>query len=210
MRQNTVRLGYVSASIAFIATLGFGIAQLLQVAGVLHYPLDEILIYAFSFCISVPLLVSLNVLHEFVSDNRKTWSRIAISLAICYVVFAAMVYTVQLAVVLPKSHETASSQVLILSPHSLFWMLDGLAYLFMGLAVLFLIPALLGDHQAKLLRLFFLAHGLMTPVVVLEYIYPDFSIMLLFLASPWIISACGSWLLMALYFRKKLRDTQTT
>jgi hypothetical protein len=48
-------VGYRAGLAAFTATVAFDIAQTLQLAGVLRFPLDEILIYGTSLCIVVPL-----------------------------------------------------------------------------------------------------------------------------------------------------------
>ena len=58
-----------------------------------------------------------------------------------------------------------------------------------------------------MVALVFLANALLTPVVALVYFYPHFSIPLLFLASPWIITTPGSLLLLALYFKRLLNRT---
>jgi hypothetical protein len=41
----------------------------------------------------------------------------------------------------------------------------------------------------------------MTPVITTVYFYPTFSVPLLVLGSPWIVTASGFMLTLALYFR---------
>jgi len=43
----------------------------------------------------------------------------------------------------------------------------------------------------------------MTPVIAVVYFYPTFSIPLLILGSPWIITAGGSMLSLVFYFKSR-------
>lgn len=193
-------MGRVSSLAAFFATLGYSVTQILQVLGWINNPWDDILIYAFSLCISLPFLSSVIALHYTVDPGRKIWSHLAVSLSTMYTIFAVIVYTVQLAIVIPDAHPIANDAVLSMTPHSLFWTFDALAYLLMGLVTACLVPALRHQSRAKWLRIFLAAHACMTPVIAFEYFYPDFSPSLLWLASPWILTACGSMFLMYVYF----------
>jgi hypothetical protein len=56
---------------------------------------------------------------------------------------------------------------------------------------------------------FLLANALMTPVIATIYFYPTFSITLLLFGLPWAITAPGSMLLLALFFRKQRAGTST-
>ena len=57
-------VGYWSGLAAFTSTVAYDVVQILQVAGVLRFPADEILIYATSLCIVVPLLLEMLALHH--------------------------------------------------------------------------------------------------------------------------------------------------
>ena len=48
MNNSTVKLGFYSALIAFIASVGFDVAQILQLVGYFKFPLDVNLIFGFS------------------------------------------------------------------------------------------------------------------------------------------------------------------
>jgi len=50
------RVGFLSASVAFLAALGFAVTQIFRVLGLLGTPLDEILIYGFSLFIATPFM----------------------------------------------------------------------------------------------------------------------------------------------------------
>lgn len=99
----------------------------------------------------------------------------------------------------------ASLGVLDQTPHSLFWTLDALGYIFLGAATLFAVPVFAGSASRRWVRYFFLANALMTPVIALVYFFPRFSIPLLLLGTPWLVTAPGSFLLLALMFRREAR-----
>ena len=65
----------------------------------------------------------------------------------------------------------------------------------------------LGDRNASPIQRigFFIANAAMTPVIAVVYFYPRFSTTLLILGSPWIVTAAGSMLCLALYLRETAR-----
>ncbi len=197
------QLGYRSALVAFVGGAGYDIAQVSQLVGVLTPPWDGILIYGFSFLIAVPFMVALVALHQGTPPERRVWSHAALLMSVVYVTYVSLNYTVQLAVVVPRLTTQSSIAVLDQTPHSLFWTVDALGYIFLGAATLFAVPVFTGSKPRRWVRRFFLANALVTPVVALVYFYPSFSIPLLLLGSPWMITAPGSFLSLALVFRRE-------
>ena len=57
-------------------------------------------------------------------------------------------------------------------------------------------------------QMVFLANGLVVPLLAIVYFYPTFSLALLTVAFPWGVTAPGSMLLLAVYFRKYLGQRQ--
>lgn len=210
MTGSTARFGFYTALTAFIAAAGYGVVQLLQVMGLLHPPLDEILIYSFSLGIALPYLFALLALHHSVSMDQRLWSHAALLLGLLYAGVACVVYVVQLGAVIPRTirGEAEAIAVIRLTEHSFFWVLDALAYILMGLSTLFIAVVFSRRPDHRLLCGFSLANSLMTPVIALVYFNPQFSIGLLMLASPWIITAPGTMLLLARYFKKSLDETR--
>jgi hypothetical protein len=90
-------------------------------------------------------------------------------------------------------------RILDQTPHSLFWDVDALGYICMGLATLFGSFVFSTHGVEKWAKGFFLAN--VTPIIATVYFYPTFSIPLLVLGSPWIVTAAGSMLCLAIYFR---------
>ncbi len=201
MTENSVRkLGFWSAFVAFVAAFGFSVAQILQVVGVVGPPWDGILIYGFSLFIATPFMLALLALHYVTPDEKRFWSHAAVLFAVMYTIYVTLNYVVQLTAVIPY---VAPDPVLIQTPHSLFWTVDALGYIALGLATLFAVPLFVKQGLQRWLRWFFLANGLITPVIAFVYFYPNFSTTLLLLGLPWIVTAPGSMLLLALFFRRR-------
>ena len=211
MNKQIYKIGFWSALTAFVSTIAFGVVQGLQVIKILHYPLDEILIYSTSLCIVVPLLLSMIVLHNVTSDDKKFWSNTALIFTVIYAVFVTANYVVQLATVIPTTINGDSDDISILkqTPHSLFWDFDAVGYICMGLATLFAVPVFARQGFQQWVRYSLLAHALITPFIALVYFYPFFSERLLLIGSPWAITAPLFMLLLAIYFKKSSRKLST-
>jgi hypothetical protein len=204
MKTVIYKFGFYASLTAFLAAVGYSIAQLLQVFNVIHFPLADILIYAFSLCIAAPFMLAILALHHSVSGRRKIWSHTSLLLAILYTVYASFVYVVQLATVVPRMTDSPDSvRLLVMNPHSFLWSLDALTYICLGVSTFFGAFAFERTDRNKIIRWFFLSNALMTPITAFVYFYPQFSTSLLWIGSPWIITAPGSMLLMAIYFRRK-------
>lgn len=204
-------VGFWSGLIAFTATVSFVIVQLLQVTGILPYPLDEILIYGTSLCIVVPFVLEMLALHYVTPEGKKIWSHAALIFSTVYSIFVTANYVVQLATVIPMKLQNAGNEIRILeqTPHSLFWDFDALGYIFMGFAMLFAMPALEKRGFQKWVRISFLANVLVTPLIAFVYFYPIFSERLLFLGFPWGITAPLAMLMLAVQFKKNLKTCNT-
>lgn len=136
------KIGYWSGLLAFCAAIAFVVVQLLQVAGAIHFPMDEILIYGSSLCIVIPFIMEMLALHYITPNEKKFWSHGALIFTVLYAVFVTANYVVQLATVIPmKIKGTADSiNIIMQTPHSMFWDFDALGYIFMGLATLMAFP----------------------------------------------------------------------
>lgn len=60
------RIGYWSALAALATAAGYSVVQLLQLAGWLVFPWDEMLIFGFSIGIPVPFVLTMVALHHCV------------------------------------------------------------------------------------------------------------------------------------------------
>jgi hypothetical protein len=201
------KAGFWSALIAFVGALGYSLVQVLQVLALLHSPWDGILIYGFSLCIATPFVLAMLALHYVTAEEKRYWSHAALLFAVMYAVYVNLNYVVQLATVIPRSLQGSLDEIRVLdqTPHSLFWDIDALGYIFMGLATLFAVPVFAKEGLEKWLGWFFLANGVVVPLIAFVYFYPTFSTGLLMLGSSWIITAPGSILLLTVFFKRKLR-----
>lgn len=149
-------------------------------------------------------------LHYTVPDEQKLWTHAALLFTVIYTMYVTLNYVVQLATVIPMTLRGAAADIRLLdqTPHSLFWDVDALGYIFMGLATLCAIPVFAKKGVERWTRGFFLAHTLVTPVIAVVYFYPTFSYTLLLLGAPWMLTASGALLCLALYFHAKRRLQQ--
>ena len=76
--KNIAEVGYWSGLAAFVATITFVVVQLLQVAGLLVFPLDEILIYGSSLCIVIPFILEMLAFHYLTQHDKQYWQHLAL------------------------------------------------------------------------------------------------------------------------------------
>jgi hypothetical protein len=205
MTTNIGTVGYWSGLAAFVSAVGYVVAQLLQVAGVLKFPADELLIYGTSLCIVVPFVLEMLAFHHLTAPERRFWSHAALIFTVIYAVFVTANYVVQIATVVPaKLRGTADALgVLEQTPHSMFWNFDAVGYISMGLACLFAVPAVDRTGFERWVRISLIANALVTPLIAVVYFYPAFSTKLLFLGFPWGITAPLCMLMLALMLRRR-------
>lgn len=198
-------VGYWSGLAAFASVVAYVVVQILQVAGVLQFPLDEILIYGTSLCIVVPFVLEMLSLHYITAKDKQFWTHAALIFTIIYAVFVTANYVVQLATVIPSKLTGTSAIISVLeqTPHSLFWNYDAIGYISMGLATLLAVPALSKVGFERWVRISFIAHALVTPLISTVYFYPAYSQKLLFLGFPWAITAPLFMLLLAIMLRRR-------
>ena len=197
------RIGFWAGSAACAATIAYDVAQVLQVLGVLHYPLDEILIFGTSLCIVVPFVLEMLALHYSTPIERRFWTHAGLIFTTMYAVFATANYAIQLTTVIPAKLRGAADTVRVLeqTPHSLLWNFDAIAYMAMGLTALLIIPALRRSGFERWVRLACMAHVVATVLAGIVYFSPTYSNKLLMLGFPWGITAPCSMLLVGIRLR---------
>ena len=197
------RIGFRAGLAAFTATVGYDIVQILQVVGVLHFPLDEILIFGASLCIVVPFVFEMLALHYSRPIETQFWTHAGLMFTTMYAVFGAANYVVQLTTVIPAKLRGAADTVRVLeqTPHSLLWDFDAIAYIAMGLATLVIIPALRTTGVERWVRVACVANVLATVLAGVVYFHSPYSNRLLLLGFPWGITAPAFMLLLAVALR---------
>jgi hypothetical protein len=200
-----LRIGFWAGLAACTATLAYDAVQILQVLGVLHFPLDEILIFGTSLCIVVPFVLEMLALHYSRPVESRFWTHAGLIFTTLYAVFATANYVIQLTTVIPAKLRGTLDTVRALeqTPHSLLWDFDAIAYIAMGLTALLIIPALDRSGFERRIRLACIAHVVATVLSGVVYFYPTYSNNLLMLGLPWAITAPSFMLLVAMGMRKQ-------
>ena len=203
------RIGFWAGSAACAATIAYDVAQILQVLGVLHYPLDEILIFGTSLCIVVPFVLEMLALHYSTPIERRFWTHAGLIFTTMYAVFATANYVIQLTTVIPAKLRGMADTVRVLeqTPHSLLWNFDAIAYMAMGLTALLIIPALRRSGFERWVRLACMAHVVATVLAGIVYFSPTYSNKLLMLGFPWGITAPCFMLLVGIRLRAERTAT---
>lgn len=203
------RIGFRAGLAACAATIAYDVAQVLQVLGVLHYPLDEILIFGASLCIVVPFVLEMLALHYSTPIERRFWTHAGLIFTTMYAVFATANYAIQLTTVIPAKLRGMADTVRVLeqTPHSLLWNFDAIAYMAMGLTALLIIPALRRSGFERWVRLACMAHVVATVLAGIVYFSPTYSNKLLMLGFPWGITAPCFMLLVGIRLRAERTAT---
>ncbi len=198
-------VGYRAGLAAAASAVAYVVVQVLQLAGLLRFPYDEILIYGTSLCIVVPLLLEMLALHHLTAKEKQYWTHASLIFTVIYAVFVVANYVVQLATVIPAKMSGTSEAIRVLeqTPHSMFWDYDAVGYISLGLATLVAVPALSKVGFERWVRIAFIAHAAVTLLIGVVYFYPAYSPKLLFLAFPWAITAPVFMLLLAILLRRR-------
>jgi hypothetical protein len=205
MATKISEIGYWSGLAAFFSAVAYDVVQVLQIVGVLQFPLDEILIYGTALCIVVPFVLEMLAFHYLTAKDKQFWTHAALIFTVIYAVFVSANYVVQLATVIPSKLAGSTAVIAILeqTPHSLFWNYDAVGYISMGLAALVAIPALENAGPDRWVRMSLFAHVFVTPLIGIVYFYPYYSQKLLFLGFPWGITAPLFMVLLANMLRRR-------
>ena len=214
-RAEVARFGFWSALVALAGAVGYIVSVPLQTFNVVGPLQDSVIAFASSLIIPTPFLLAMLALHHLVPTEKKFWTHAAVLLAVVYTTYNTLNYVVQLVTVIPAGYSwTFEDQqgtigplsLLNQTPHSLFWDVDGLGYIFLNLSTLLAVPALEKRGAQRWVRSFFLANALITPLFALTYFSPTYSVPVLMLGGiPWAITVPGCLLSLALFLRRESR-----
>ncbi|GCE23602.1 hypothetical protein [Dictyobacter kobayashii] len=210
--RHASKIGFWAALVALIGAIGYIVSVPLQIFKVVTPLQDSIIAFVFSLIIATPFLIAMLALHYTVPAEKKFWTHAAVAFAVIYTTYNTLNYVVQLTTVIPAGFSwtfdnqqgtVGALSLLNQTPHSLFWDVDGLGYVFLNLATLFAFPVFKKYGLQHWMRAFFLANGLITPLFVISYFSPTFSVPILLLGGiPWAITVPGCLLLLAIFFRR--------
>jgi len=112
--SRTNEVGFWCGIAAATAAVAYDVVQILQVAGALRFPADEILIYGTSLCIVAPFIVEMVALYHLTSGEKQFWAHASLIFAAVYAVFVTANYVVQLATVIPAKLRGTADAVRLL------------------------------------------------------------------------------------------------
>ena len=106
--------------------------------------------------------VMMSSIHQYASDNKRTWSLLGLVFAVMYGAVLAANYWLLLTVVresLLNGYTEGLTWFVIGSPHSITNTIEGIGYGFMGLAAIFVSHVFDGDKLESWLRWLFIVNG---------------------------------------------------
>ncbi|HEX6798774.1 MAG TPA: hypothetical protein VF116_13785 [Ktedonobacterales bacterium] len=201
----TVRwLGFWSA-VAMAATyVVFLVGAGAQMVGALTAPWDVIVTIGASILIAPAFPLLLVSVHHATPEAKRVWSHAAIAFGVLYAAFVSITYITWLFVAEPHviAHTTSAAaatfgyQTSSMASGSFAYLLDGLGYTYMSLAVCLTAPIFTGGRLATWIRGIAIANGPIALLVLLAYVFSSLVLGLGALLVP----VYG--VLVALYFYK--------
>ncbi|MBO9713628.1 hypothetical protein [Sphingomonas sp.] len=171
----------IAAWAACAASIGYGVPQILQVAGVLPDPIDRILIFAPSLALVPCYAVAVAALAAEAEGRDRGWRFGALALALLYGACASLVYPVQLGVVIPRelAHQQGAEIFSCCAFRNPLTVVDLLGYTYMSLSTLMLAPTYRGAARWALV-----ANGVLAVPIFLQLFWP----WLIWAAAPWLVT----------------------
>lgn len=195
------RFGFWSATAAAVASIAYGIPQLMQVAGLLPPVVDRILIFAPSLALASAYVATMVAVDDSAPAGRRVWGRAALAFAIMYATLVSIVYIVQLGVVIPHELQGELQQFSLLAccgPGAFLTAVDLLGYTLMSLSTLFAAPVFARHGLAGWLRAALIANGLLAPFLILQLAYPS----LIYVGALWLITFPAAMIILAVLFAR--------
>jgi hypothetical protein len=211
------RIGFWAAVVAVGGAAGYVLSAFLQI---LHLVSDlnvGVIGFTSSLLIPVPFVLTMLVLHHTVPEEQRFWTHTAIVLAIVYMTYNTLNYVVQLATVIPAGYSwnfdnqqgtQGPLALLNQTPHSLFWDVDALGYVFLSLATLAASCVFSVHGLERWVRRSFQVNALIIPLFCITYFYPGYSVPQLMFGVPWGIAIPASLVFLAMFFRSKIASPQ--
>jgi hypothetical protein len=188
------RLTRFAAWGACAAAIGYGVPQILQVAGLLPDPIDRILIFAPSLALAPLFAVALASAAAESEAEARPWRFGAAALAVLYAAHVSQVYAIQLGIVIPgEIAGLAPGPFACCGFRQPLTAVDLLGYTEMSLATLLLAPSYRGTT-----RLWLVLNGLVALVLLPQLWWPE----LIWAGAAWLVTFPVAMALVA-------RDTET-
>jgi hypothetical protein len=200
----TRTFGYWASLAAFVAAVGYGVPQLLQVAGVLADPWDRILIFAPSLLLAPCFVLTMAAVHAAAAPRFRAVTLGALGLAVMYGTLVSIVYVIQLGSVIPHDLRGEGASVAAFACCGFgqpLTMVDLLGYTLMSVSTFLAAAAFPGAGLARATRSWLVANGLLAPFLILQVYWPS----LIYVGALWLITFPAAMLCLALTFRRMRR-----
>jgi hypothetical protein len=200
MEDNSKAFGFWSGLFTTIFAIIYIIPQLIQGIDMPATKSSLIWILTPSLCLAPSFLIMMVSVHYFAPQEKKIYSHIGLLFGLAYFIYVSIVYFTVLTVTMPNTLSGRAQSVALLKyePESFLSGIDALGYTTMSLATLFTFPVFKKSGLEKWLRITFLAHGVMAPVILLTQIYP----MVAYLGALWILTLPTCSVLITILFKK--------
>jgi len=202
MNPYTSRIGFWAAVIATLFGLGYIVALLATLAGVLTGPRATFYQLAPSIVLAWSFMVLMACILDAAPPERRIWAINGFGFALMYAVMNSIVYFTELTVVIPRllRNEAASLSVLLFEPGEFLFAVNGLAYGFMSMAALFAAPVFARSGLEARVRWAMLAHGAIGPFIVAAVVWTP----LQYIGALWIVTFPTMGVLLVMLFRKAI------
>jgi hypothetical protein len=184
-----------AAAAAALASVGYGVPQILQVLGMLHDPWDRILIFAPSLLLAPCFVAAMAVAVDLAPSADRGTARAAFGIATMYAVLVSIVYVVQLGVIIPGDldGEGALMRVFACCSYRMpMTAIDLLGYTLMSVSMGVLAMALASDPGARRLRLWLWINAALAPALLGQLYWPS----LIWIGALWLVTfPVAMWLL---------------
>lgn len=226
--RSVSRIGFWSAVLATIFSIGYGISLIVMMISSLATATEtssgwsgiETFVASFQPIQMLPLIPSLLLaptfivlmvsIHYYAAPDKKIWSHLGIAFALIYAVMACINYITQLTIVRWSilSDKTDGLAMFVMgNSHSIFWALAS-SYAFMNLAMLFTAPVFEGEKLERSIRRLFFANGASVVVTIFGIVVDSPPIYLLGSLFPWCVIFSWATSLLVIMFKRVERTDQ--
>jgi hypothetical protein len=213
------RVGFWSAVVAAVSTVGYSIAQPLtsptvEWHGMTPYaasfnPSSQLFFY-FTTVLAVAFVVLMTSIHYAMPESRRLWTHLGLIFSVIYATIVSMNYVLQLVGVGPSISSGDTEGVAFFvptNPHGFFLSSELLGYVFMILALLFAAPAFYGSALELWIRWMFVASFALSAAVIPVGSVLGLGLVMVGTISTdiWEVLLTVALILVAVFFRRRLR-----
>jgi hypothetical protein len=203
MNRHVAAIGTRAGVLATVSGLGYIIALLLSLAGVLTGPRATFWQLAPSIVLAWSFMVLIGAVVESSAPERRVWALIGFGFSLIYATINSIVYFAELTVVIPHvaAGQVGDLSVLLFEPGKFLFAINGLAYFMMSMAALFASAGFVRDGFQGKVRWAMVAHGVIGPAIAAAVVQPVFT----YIGALWIITfPVMSVMLTMLYSRRQM------